>query len=140
MRCSTSQDVAHTWAVLKQTTATSAWAHLWWPRHHRCGKPTSITTVTSHIVPIPPLSARRNPNLTLLRPFSDLFPPKHRSLWCIFNGVAPGNQGRDLGVRGAYSGTRGALLKIPLRSFDGEGIAASNNRARFPKIRLFFEK
>ena len=53
---------------------------------------------------------------------------------------APENQGRDLGVQGAYSGTRGALLKIPLRSFDGEGIAASNNRARFPKKSLFFEK
>ena len=53
---------------------------------------------------------------------------------------APGNQGRDLGVQGAYSGTRGALLKIPLRSIHEEGIAACINRARFPKEALFFEK
>ena len=53
---------------------------------------------------------------------------------------APENQGRDLGIGRAYFGARGALFKIPLRLFDGEGIAASNNRARFPKEALFFEK
>ena len=53
---------------------------------------------------------------------------------------APENQGRSFGVGGAYSATRGALLKIPLRSTHEEGIAACINRARFPKNALFFEK
>ena len=60
--------------------------------------------------------------------------------WCAGRPAGPRKSGAEFRIGRAYSGTRGALLKIPLRSIHGEGIAACINRARFPKKALFFEK